>query len=67
MAWQGEELFGRMFGLRGIKVICLKLLDLENQVRALEGKAPVDLSKALAWIESKMEEYKSDDEGEEEE
>jgi len=64
--WQGEEIFGRLFGLRGFKIVVLKLLDLENRVRALEGKQPVDLSKVLEWIETKMTEYESDDEGEEE-
>ena len=66
MSWQGEEIFSRMFGLRGMKCLLYYMFEQENRIRELEGKQPVTWQQALAVIEAKMVQFADDDNGTEE-
>lgn len=63
MAWKGEENIGRYFGLRGLKCLCLMLMDEVNELRQKANLPKRTWQQVLAKMDGLMEEHKTDDEG----
>lgn len=63
MSWQGEEVFPRILGMRGLKCICYIMMEEVNRLRTELGKPLITWDQVLAKLENRMGDFAGDDNG----
>jgi len=63
MAWQGEEIYKRMLGLRGLKCIVELMRQEINVLRAEQGLPEYESALFLNHLGTLMTQYQEDDNG----
>lgn len=63
MPWQGEEIFPRLLGMRGLKCVCYVMMEEVNRLRTELGKPPVTWQQVLDKLANHMGDFANDDNG----